>query len=151
VLIFCPVYFVSCLLCPLFAFPSLWAGLCPFSVRCPVRLLYFLSNISCLCWPFLSFFSSFCVVFCSIFCPVYFVSCLLCPVFAFPSRSNLLPDHSCPPFSICCPVRLLSFLSILFWLFCPGYVFRPVFYPVPAILWSSIRTYCFLFCPGWYY
>ncbi len=168
----------------------------PFSVRCPVRLLLFLSIISSLCWPFLSSF------FCSLSCPapvfpIYYLlsmltipvllflfvvlsgsclsyllypvyailqsfslsdltvlfrfsvlsilSCLFCPLFAFPSRSILLADHSSPPFSIGCPVRLLSFLSILFWLFCPGYVFRPVFYPVPAILWSSSRTYCFFF------
>ena len=55
---------------------------------------------------------------------VCFVSRLhvLCPVFGFPSRCNL--------FSICCLARLLSF--------CPGYVFRPVFYSTNATFFVEL-------------
>ncbi len=75
---------------------------------------------------------------------VCFVPCLLCPVFGFPSRCSLLADQSCHLLSICCPVRLLCF--------CPGYVFRPVFYStiatffvelVPKKKFPSLRQYHF--------
>ena len=65
---------------------------------------------------------------------VCFVSRLhvLCPVFCFPSRCNL--------FSICCLARLLSF--------CPGYVFRPVFYFLlnwyQKTKFTSLRQYHFI-------
>jgi hypothetical protein len=46
---------------------------------------------------------------------VCFVSCLLCPVFGFPSRCNLLADQSCDPFFylLSCPAPVfLSWLCI---------------------------------------
>ena len=72
---------------------------------------------------------------------VCFVSRLhvLCPVFGFPSRCNL--------FSICCLARLLSF--------CPGYVFRPVFYFLlnwyQKTKFTSLRQYHFIctYMRGW--
>ena len=140
------------------SFRSMTSFFCPmsgsglsdlWSVRISVRLFCVPFKGKKIRWPSLSFFRS-CPVF-RIYdlpppwtvysdhsCPVShhlvlfpfefrfvcFVSRLhvLCPVFGFPSRCNL--------FSICCLARLLSF--------CPGYVFRPVFYSTNATFFVEL-------------
>ena len=141
------------------SFRSMTSFFCPmsgsglsdlWSVRISVRLFCVPFKGKKIRWPSLSFFRS-CPVF-RIYdlpppwtvysdhsCPpvshhlvlfpfefrfVCFVSRLhvLCPVFGFPSRCNL--------FSICCLARLLSF--------CPGYVFRPVFYSTNATFFVEL-------------
>ena len=94
----------------------------------PARVFSIYDPLYILTIPVLFLFVLCCFRFDFLF--VCFVSCLLCPVFGFPSRCSLLADQSCHPFSICCPVRLLSF--------CPGYVFRPVFYSTNATFFVEL-------------
>ena len=118
--VFGSICFVSCL-----------HVLCTYVLTEPVLLFLFMSGsgLSDL-WPPPVYFDHSCpvshhlVLFPFEFRFVCFVSRLhvLCPVFGFPSRCNL--------FSICCLVRLLSF--------CPGYVFRPVFYSTNATFFVEL-------------
>ena len=129
--VFGSICFVSCLhvLCS-----SRWPSLSSFFVH--VRLRSFGSMTRpWIFWPFLSCFTSSCVVSVRISVCLFCVpsTCtVLCPVFGFPSRCNL--------FSICCLARLLSF--------CPGYVFRPVFYFLlnwyQKTKFTSLRQYHFI-------
>ena len=112
--VLCPVYMYCVLLddqaCP------------PFSVHVRLRSFGSMTPPFILTIPVLFLFILCCFPFEFRF--VCFVSRLhvLCPVFGFPSRCNL--------FSICCLVRLLSF--------CPGYVFRPVFYSTNATFFVQL-------------
>ena len=112
--VLCPVYMYCVLLddraCP------------PFFVHVRLRSFGSMTPPFILTIPVLFLFILCCFPFEFRF--VCFVSRLhvLCPVFGFPSRCNL--------FSICCLVRLLSF--------CPGYVFRPVFYSTNATFFVEL-------------
>jgi hypothetical protein len=166
----CPVFRIydlpppmNCIFWP---FLSCFTSSCVVSVRISVRLFCVPFKGKKIRWPSLSFFRS-CpapvfriydppppwTVYSDHSCPVShhlvlfpfefrfvcFVSRLhvLCPVFGFPSRCNL--------FSIPCLARLLSF--------CPGYVFRPVFYFLlnwyQKTKFTSLRQYHFIcICEG---
>ncbi len=109
---------------------SRWPCLSSFfcSMSCPAPVFPIFDPLYMLTIPVLFLFV--CVVFSSIFC-----SSVLCPVYCVLYLAFLLVAifsliNPVILFSICCPVRLLSF--------CPGYVFRPVFYSTNATFFVEL-------------